>query len=48
MTRYVDADDLIYQHEESWEITVAHAFVRTLLPDLAKYIWEEEDDKADE
>lgn len=45
---HVDADGLIYQHEESWDMSVAHAFVHTLLPDLAKHIWKEEDDKANE
>jgi Uncharacterized conserved protein (DUF2358) len=39
-TRYhFDENGLIYHHEEEWDISVAQAFLETLLPDLARKIW---------
>lgn len=38
---YFDDEGLIERHEESWDMTVAHAFCQTLFPDLAAKIWKE-------
>ncbi|EEC50998.1 predicted protein [Phaeodactylum tricornutum CCAP 1055/1] len=41
-TTYVrDADGLIYQHLETWDMSVGEAFLRTLAPDVAARIWKE-------
>jgi hypothetical protein len=38
---YFDESGLICRHEEEWDISVAQAFLETLLPDLARNIWGE-------
>lgn len=39
-TRYhFDEHGLIYHHEEEWDISVAQAFLETLIPELAQKIW---------
>jgi hypothetical protein len=35
-----DEDGLIYRHEETWDMSVTQAFLRTLLPTLAQRIWD--------
>jgi len=40
---YFDEDGLIFHHEEEWDISVAQAFLETLLPDLARHIWKREE-----
>ena len=42
-TYYRDADGLIYRHGETWDISVAHAFLYTLWPSLARRIWPNHD-----
>jgi hypothetical protein len=39
---YFDDEGLIERHEESWDMTVSHAFCQTLLPELAAKIWKQE------
>jgi hypothetical protein len=39
---HIDAEGLIHRHEETWNMSVAHAFCHTLLPELAQHIWKEE------
>ena len=43
-TYHFDEEGLVEKHEESWDMTVAHAFCHTLFPDLAKHIWKEEEE----
>jgi hypothetical protein len=50
-TYHRDADGLIYKHTETWDLSVAQAFLKTLWPVLASKIWadapmdeEDEDD----
>lgn len=38
-TYHFDEQGLIYHHEEEWDISVAQAFLETLLPELASKIW---------
>jgi hypothetical protein len=38
-TYHFDADGLIFRHEETWDMSVAQAFLRTMLPGLADRIW---------
>ena len=38
-TYYRDADGLIYKHTETWDLSVAQAFLRTLWPEMADRIW---------
>jgi len=38
-TYYRDSSGLIYKHEETWDMTVFQAFLRTFLPSLARRIW---------
>ena len=41
-TRYhFDEHGLVCHHEEEWDISVAQAFLETLLPDVARTIWGE-------
>jgi hypothetical protein len=39
---HINAEGLIDRHEETWNMSVAHAFCHTLLPELAQHIWKEE------
>jgi hypothetical protein len=45
-TYYFDEDGLIYKHQETWDMSVAQAFLRTLWPSLAARIWSDNDDAA--
>jgi hypothetical protein len=38
-----DEEGLIERHEETWNMSVAHAFCHTLFPGIAKRIWKEEE-----
>lgn len=40
-TYHLDDDGLIYLHEETWDMSVPEAFLKTLLPDVAKVVWPE-------
>lgn len=40
-TYHLDHNGLIYKHTETWDMSVIRAFVVTLWPDLARYIWRE-------
>jgi hypothetical protein len=41
-TYHFDTDGLIYKHEETWDMSVVQAFLRTLWPALARRIWDRE------
>lgn len=41
-TYHRDADGLIYLHGETWDMTVTQAFLYTMVPQLAKRIWREQ------
>jgi hypothetical protein len=43
-TYYRDDNGLIYRHAETWELSVAQAFLKTLWPALADRLWREDDD----
>ena len=38
-TYYFDEYGLVYRHAETWDMSVAHAFLKTLWPELAKRLW---------
>ena len=42
-TYHRDADGLIYRHEETWDMSVLQAFLRTFWPDMARRIWKRND-----
>lgn len=35
----LDKDNLVYRHEETWDMSVAEAFLKTLVPELGEKIW---------
>lgn len=41
-----DAEGLIYRHEESWDMSVAQAFMRTFWPEMASRIWNDQEEEA--
>lgn len=45
---HFDADGLVYRHEETWDMSVAQAFLRTLWPQLAEQIWKDNAEEDDE
>lgn len=38
-TYYTDDNGLVYRHEETWNVSVLQAFLKTLLPSVADRIW---------
>jgi Uncharacterized conserved protein (DUF2358) len=38
-TYHFDNDGLVYLHTETWDLSVAQAFVSTLLPEVAQRLW---------
>jgi hypothetical protein len=36
---YLDDDNLVYLHKETWDMPVAEAFIRTFSPELGDKIW---------
>lgn len=47
-TYYRDEVGLIYKHSETWDLSVAQAFIRTFLPQLAERIWSDEKEESHE
>ncbi len=45
-TYHVDDEGLIYLHEETWDMSVEEAFLKTLLPDVAKHVWPAEEKRV--
>eukprot|EP00977_Amphora_coffeiformis_P001686 scaffold326_cov165-Amphora_coffeaeformis.AAC.3 len=39
-TYHRDKDGLIYKHTETWDLSVAQAFLKTLWPELADILWQ--------
>lgn len=42
-TYHFDENGLVYLHTETWDMSVAHAFLKTLWPDLAQRLWPSDD-----
>jgi hypothetical protein len=42
-TYHRDINGLIYKHDETWDMSVTEAFMRTMLPQLAETIWRTEE-----
>jgi hypothetical protein len=41
-TYHLDDLGLVWKHEETWDMSVTQAFLRTLWPQLAEQIWSSE------
>ncbi|GKY93033.1 hypothetical protein MPSEU_000271600 [Mayamaea pseudoterrestris] len=44
-TYYFDENGMIYKHQETWDMSVMQAFLRTLWPRLAEKIWRNNGDR---
>jgi hypothetical protein len=47
-TYYRDANGLIYKHDETWDMSVPQAFLRTFWPQLAETIWSTEEEPEED